>query len=150
MTTVAANTPWLQSNDWPNRNLHNTWRSVGHLLLRTSLPYQTAKLSQLRVQGIPSCNWIVSEFRPGFHLLIGESSAKPLAELDHTTFLPPPSLPRAIVIIIVVHLRLFEGGGFIDVSKFGPPGLLGLRGVGGFTAGPWLMTKRWPSVIDRG
>ena len=92
MTVVPANIPCLQSNDWPNRNLHNTWRSVGHLLLRRWISYgfyQTAKLSQLRVgAGIPSCNWIVSEFRPGgIPPADWRKFAKPLAELDHTTFL---------------------------------------------------------------
>lgn len=66
-------------------------------------------------RGIPSCNWIVSEFRPGFHLLIGESSQSRLPNLtiQHSS-LPLPPRHRHYYRPSVVRRRWL----FIDVSKF--------------------------------
>lgn len=107
MTVMHANIPWFRSNDWPNWNLHNTWRSVGYLLLRRWISYgfyQTAKLSQLRVgPGIPSCNWIVSEFRSGFHLLIGESSQSRLPNLT----IQHSSSNIAVIIVLQLFAHIY-------------------------------------------
>lgn len=107
-------------------------------------------------RGIPSCNWIVSEFRPGFHLLIGESSQSRLPNLtiQHSS-LPPPG------IVIIIVLRLFAEGGsstyrsllarqFIRITT---PGCAGGMGLGGSVINDENVDCRWSmgnnSALDR-
>lgn len=134
----------LQSNDRPNRNLHNTWRSVGHppplvkppnFLSLGSWTQEFLVVIELSVSfGRDSTCWLA------------KVSAKPLAELDHTTFLPSPTPRHYYRPPPSTNNRRWWW--FIDVSKLASPGLLGLRGRGGgLTADRWLMTKRWPWSI---
>lgn len=83
-------------------------------------PYQTAKLSQLRVRGQEFL--VVIELSVSFGrdstCWLAKVSPKPLAELDHTTFLLPLSLSlslasllsptfgrssKVVVVVVVVH-----------------------------------------------
>lgn len=138
----------LQSNDRPNRNLHNTWRSVGHppplvkppnFLSLGSWTQEFLVVIELSVSfGRDSTCWLA------------KVSAKPLAELDHTTFLPSPTPRHYYRPPPSTNNRRWWWWWwwFIDVSKLASPGLLGLRGRGGgLTADRWLMTKRWPWSI---
>lgn len=116
----------LQSNDRPNRNLHNTWRSVGHppplvkppnFLSLGSWTQEFLVVIELSVSfGRDSTCWLA------------KVSAKPLAELDHTTFLPSPTPRHYYRPPPSTNNRRWWW--FIDVSKLASPGLLGLRGEG--------------------
>lgn len=120
----------LQSNDRPNRNLHNTWRSVGHppplvkppnFLSLGSWTQEFLVVIELSVSfGRDSTCWLA------------KVSAKPLAELDHTTFLPSPTPRHYYRPPPSTNNRRWWWWWwwFIDVSKLASPGLLGLRGKG--------------------